>query len=98
MFPFSTVLALWNVGVHIHAMNSGNVLSKIEVSVDDILCGRPTLQVPDINPNYCYIRFERDFDVKTVLLKMCISLRTSSMMLGVMGPFSPMKESPIIFK
>ena len=37
------------------------------------------------------------FDAK-VMLKMCISLMMPLMMSGVMEPFSPIKESPMIFK
>ena len=60
--PFPTVLALWNAQVHISATDCGNISSNIEVLVDNVLHCQPTLQVPDINPNYCHIRFGWGFD------------------------------------
>ena len=58
MSLFLTVLVLWNVGICIHTINSGDISSNIELLVDNVLSSWSTLQVPDVNLNYYYIQFE----------------------------------------
>ena len=43
-------------------MNCGNKASYIEVSVNYFLGVGPILCVPNVNPNYGYIRFGQDLD------------------------------------
>ena len=59
---FPTVLTLQNAWVHIHSSNSSNEMSNIEAIVDDILCQRTALGIPDIYPNDHHVRFGRCFD------------------------------------
>ena len=55
MTPLPTVFTLRNSWVHICSANGCNKLSNIESTIDDVLCARTTLGVPDIHPYYCFI-------------------------------------------
>ena len=59
---FPTVLTLWNSGVHICTIDSSDVTTNIELSVDDCLSFGSILWIPDIDPNNSHIRFGRCFD------------------------------------
>ena len=59
---FPAVLTLWNIYIHIYATNSCNKSSNIKTMIDNVLCQRTALEIPDIHLNYHYIRFERYFD------------------------------------
>ena len=60
--PLLTVLILRNPWVHICSTNGRNVLSNVESPIDDILCTRTTLRIPDVYPYYCFIWLRRHFD------------------------------------
>jgi len=57
-----TVLALWNTWVHIRISNDSDKTANVEAAIDDVLCQRTTLGIPDIDPNYSHIGFGRSFD------------------------------------
>jgi len=59
---FLAVLTLWNTQAHICATNSHNKLSNIETTIDNVLCQRTALRIPDIHPNYYHIGFGRCFN------------------------------------
>ena len=60
--PFPAVLTLWNTWIHICATNSHNKSSNIKTTIDNVLCQRTALEIPDIYLNYHYIRFGRYFN------------------------------------
>ena len=43
MLPFPTILALWNIWVHIHISDGTNISSNVKSMIDDVLCHRTTL-------------------------------------------------------
>jgi len=51
MTPLPTILALWNFWIHIHTMNSNNIATNVEASVNKALGLCTTLGIPNINPN-----------------------------------------------
>ena len=53
--PFPTVLILRNTGVHVCTIDGSYVLSNVESAIDDVLCYRIALRIPDINSNYCHV-------------------------------------------
>ena len=55
MSPLSTVLTLRNPWVHVCSANGRNVSSNVESPIDDVLCTRTTLRIPDVYPYYCFI-------------------------------------------
>ena len=55
MTPLPTVFTLRNSWVHICSANSCNKSSNIELTIDDVLCTRTALGVPDVHPYYCFI-------------------------------------------
>ena len=55
VFPFPTILALWDTQVHVGSVNYSDKASYIEVSVDNFLGIGPILCVPNVNPNYSHI-------------------------------------------
>ena len=57
MAPFPTVLTLWNSRVHVHTMNSSNILSNIKMLIDNRFGYSSILWIPDINPNDHYVWF-----------------------------------------
>ena len=56
MSPLPTVFTLWYSWVHVSFTHSRNKSSNIESSIDDVLHARTTLGIPDVHPNYCFIR------------------------------------------
>jgi len=56
IFPLPTVFTLRYSWVHVSSMHSRNKSSNIELSIDDVLHARTTLGIPDVHPNYCFIR------------------------------------------
>ena len=56
MTPLPTVFTLRNSWVHICSMNGCNKSSNVESTIDDVLCARTTLGVPDVHPYYCFIQ------------------------------------------
>ena len=62
MAPFSIVLALWNARIYISTTNCHDESSNVESMVNNVLSCRTTLGVPDIHPNYCYVRFGGSFN------------------------------------
>ena len=55
MTPLPTVFTLRNSWVHICSANGCNKSSNVESTIDDVLCARTTLGVPDVHPYYCFI-------------------------------------------
>ena len=53
--PFPTVLTLRNARVHVHTMDDSYILSNIELAINDVLCCRTALGIPDVDPNHCHI-------------------------------------------
>ena len=60
--PFPAVFALRNAGVHVGSPNGCNEAANIKAPIDKHFCVRATLDVPDIQPNNCHVRFRRYFD------------------------------------
>ena len=56
--PLPTVLALWNPWVHISPTNGRNKSSNVKLTIDNVLCTRTTLGIPD----HCHVGFGRSFD------------------------------------
>ena len=56
MSPLPTVFTLQYSWVHVSSANSRNKLSNIESLIDDVLHARTALVIPDVHPNYCFIR------------------------------------------
>ena len=59
---FAAILTLQNAGVHVHALNSCNMSTNIETSVDKTLGLRTTLNILYINPDHCHIGFRGSFN------------------------------------
>ena len=57
MFLFSTIFALWDIGIHVSTMYSCNMISNIEEPIDEIFSFEPTLSIPYVNLDNCHIRF-----------------------------------------
>jgi len=55
MFPFPIVLILWDTWVHIGTFDGSDETSYVEVTIDDILCQRTALGIPDVQPDHCHI-------------------------------------------
>ena len=55
MSPLPTVLTLRNPWVHVGSANSRNVSSNVESPIDDVLCTRTILRIPDVYPYYYFI-------------------------------------------
>ena len=55
MAPFPTVLTLRNTGVHVCTTDGSYVLFNVELAIDDVLCCRIALRIPDINSNYYHV-------------------------------------------
>ena len=52
---FPTVLTLRNARVYVRTMDSSYILSNVKLAIDDILCCRTALEIPDVNPNHCHV-------------------------------------------
>jgi len=59
---FLTALILWNSWVHIGTMNGSIILSYIETWVDDKFGNGTVLWVPNVDPDYSWIRVRQCFD------------------------------------
>ena len=55
MSPLPTVLALQDIWVHIGTFDSNDETSDVEVTIDDILCQRTALRIPDIHLDHHYV-------------------------------------------
>ena len=53
---FLAVLTLWYAGVHVHPSDSRNVTTYIKAPVNKALHFYTILQIPNINPDYSYVR------------------------------------------
>jgi len=53
--PFPTVFTLRNARVHVYTMDDNYISSNIELAIDDILCCRTALGIPNVDPNHCHI-------------------------------------------
>jgi len=62
MTLFLTILILRNTWIYISSLNCRNVTFYIEVSVDEVFYLWTILEIPNIDPDYRYIRFGRYFD------------------------------------
>jgi len=62
MSPLPTVLALRNAWVYVSSVNGCNKLSNVKSMIDDVLCTRTTLEIPDIHPDHCLIGFGQCFN------------------------------------
>ena len=56
MPPLPTVFTLRNSWVHVYSVNGHNKLPNIKLSIDDVLCTRTALGIPDVHPYYCFIQ------------------------------------------
>ena len=54
--PFSCI------GVHVHPSDSQNVMTYIKASVNKTLCFCTILKIPNINPDYSYVRLWKYLD------------------------------------
>jgi len=54
--PFPTVLALKNSWIHVSSIDSSDIASYVEVSVDDFFSVGPILSIPNVDPDYCHIQ------------------------------------------
>jgi len=59
---FLTIFTLIDTRIHICSLNCCNVTSDIKAFVDVTFNLGTTLRVLYINPNYCYIRFRKNFN------------------------------------
>ena len=55
MSPLPTVFTLRNFWVHVCFVNSRNKLPNLKSLIDDVLCTRTALGIPDVHPYYCFI-------------------------------------------
>ena len=55
MFPLPTVLTLRDTWVYVGTFDSSDESSNIEVMIDNVLCQRITLGIPDVHPDHCYV-------------------------------------------
>jgi len=62
MSPLSTVLTLWNTWVHVGIFDSSDKTSNVETMIDDVLCQKTTLGIPDVHPDHRHVQFGRCFD------------------------------------
>ena len=62
MFLLPTVFALWNTWVYVSTFDGSNKMSNVETMIDDVLCQRTTLGIPDAHPDYCHVQFGGYFD------------------------------------
>jgi len=62
MFLLPTVFALWNIWVHVSIFDGSNKMSNVETMIDDVLCQRTTLGIPDAHPDHCHVQFGGYFD------------------------------------
>lgn len=62
MIPLLTILVLRNIRVHIGSLDSCNLLTYIETSVNRTLCFCTILRIPNIDPynNYIWLRRQSD--------------------------------------
>lgn len=68
--PPLTILTLGDSRIHVCSSNGSNVVTYIEASVNEYFGIVATVYILYINPNDYYIRFQKDFDAKMMLLKM----------------------------
>jgi len=43
-------------------MNGSDKMANVKMAVDDVLCQRTALRIPDIDPNHSHVVFGRHFD------------------------------------
>jgi len=55
MTPLPAILALQYTRVHICTTHSGNESSYVEAPINKSFCFGTTLDIPNIDPNYCHI-------------------------------------------
>jgi len=60
--PFPTILILQYFRIYIGTLDSCDMASNIETSVNQTFGFRTTLGIPNINPYYSYIQFQKGFD------------------------------------
>ena len=53
--PLPIVLALWNTWVHVSIFDGSNEMSNVKMTIDDVLCQRTTLGIPDVYLDHCYV-------------------------------------------
>ena len=80
VIPFLTLLALWDIQVHVCSLNSCNKTTNIKASVDKISCIYTTLRALDIKPYDSHVWLGEYFDNsrlgnKWILLKIWLFLR-----------------------
>jgi len=59
---FLVALVLEDIRIYVCTLNSCNMASNIEASVDEILSFGTTLRIPNVNLDNSYVRFRKDFD------------------------------------
>ena len=62
MSPLPTVLALRNVWIHVSPANSCNKLSNVKLLIDNVLCARTTLGIPNVHLDHCLVGFGQYFN------------------------------------
>jgi len=60
--PLPAVFALQNTWVYICTSNDNDEMANVETVINNVLCQRTTLGIPDVNPNHSHIGFGRSLD------------------------------------
>jgi len=55
MFSLPIVLALWNTWVHVGTFDGSDEVSNVETIIDDVLCQRTALGIPNVHPDHCHV-------------------------------------------
>jgi len=56
------IFTLWYTRVHVYTTHSGNEYSYVEAPINKSFHFETTLDIPNINPNYCYVQLWEDCD------------------------------------
>ena len=55
MTPLPTVLTLWDTWVHVGTFDSSDESSYVKATIDNVLCRRTTLGIPDVYPDHHHV-------------------------------------------
>jgi len=50
-----TVLTLRNTRVYVHTIDNSYILSNVKLAIDNVLCCRTALGIPDVDLNHCHV-------------------------------------------
>ena len=53
--PLPTVLTLQDTWVHVGTFDGSDESSNVESTIDNVLCQRTTLGIPDVHPDHCHV-------------------------------------------